>query len=449
MYNRDKIIDTMKEIYEDSKSIAPYVLVAQPRRDKSETPAQNLDGHIGLHVDFSGYSHGFVDISGEVVDVARNYLLETAIESGAKYLFFVGEDTVIPYDGFMKLHKTVEENPNTIAVGVYYIKLSNAMIMKKEQNWITIPNVDPGQLIDTWMCGMDAMLIPIEILKRMKEEEPELPFCCIGNNISEDIPFIGEDNFFIHRAHKMGIKVLCNTDVQCLHMDLATGKYTAHPDVNVKNYYTNIPIAEPLTMEDKEYIDKRWTSRLPKGSNNNYHNIINNMLSEGESVKFNIGCGRDILEGYFGIDKYTDAAHIKEDFLDADLPKNCAEEILASHVIEHIPQHRAPEFLEKCFETLKENGKLVIETPDMEELCKAFLDSNDQDRYMLTICMFGAAVTNNTPETLKNGAESPHLWCFYPKILKELLEQTGFNKIEILKPQGQHPGKNFRVEAIK
>lgn len=267
MYNRDKIINVMKEIYEDSKSIAPYVIIAQPRRDKLETPAQNLDGNVGLHVDFLGYSHGFIDVCGEVVDVARNYLIEAAIESGAKYLFFVGEDTVIPYDGFIKLHKTVEENPNTIAVGVYYIKLSNAMIMVKENNWINIPNVDPGQLIETWMCGMDAMLIPIELLKRMKEQDPELPFCCIGNNISEDIPFIGEDNFFIHRVHKMGIKVLCNTDVQCLHMDLSTGKYTAHPDIDVKNYFTNIPITEPLTMKDKEYIDKRWLSRLPKGNN--------------------------------------------------------------------------------------------------------------------------------------------------------------------------------------
>ncbi len=438
----------MKEIYEESKTIAPYVLVAQPRRDKSETPAQKLDGAIGLHVDFSGHSHGFVDISGEKVDVARNYLIECAIESRAKYLFFVGEDTVIPYDGFMKLHKTLEENPNTIAVGVYYIKLSNAMIMKKEQNWITIPNVDPGQLIDTWMCGMDAMLIPIDLLKQMKEQEPELPFCCIGNNIDENIPFIGEDNFFIHRAHKMGIKILCNTDVQCLHMDLASGKYTAHPDVDLRNYYTSIPIDKPLVMEDKEYIDKRWSDRLPKGSNH-IDNILEEMLKNNDTIKFNIGCGRDVLEGYLGIDKYTNNAHIKEDFLEANLPNNCAEEILASHVIEHIPQHRAPEFISKCFDTLKENGRLIIETPDLEGLCQAFLKANDEERYMLTIALFGAAITNPTPETLKKGSESPHLWGFYPKVLKELLENAGFKSVEVLPPQGEHPGKNFRIEATK
>lgn len=446
MYNKEKIIETMKEIYAESKSIAPYVLIAQPRRDKSETPAQKLNGSIGLHIDFSGYSHGFIDISGEKVDVARNYLLEAAIDSGAKYLFFVGEDTVIPYDGFMKLHKTVEENPDTIAVGVYYIKLSNAMIMVKEGDWINIPNVDPGQLLETWMCGMDAMLIPIELLKKMKNQDPDLPFCCIGNNVDENIAFIGEDNFFIHRAHKNGIKILCNTDVQCLHMDLASGKYTAHPSVDIRNYFTNIPIDCPLTMEDKEYIDNRWLNRLPKGSNDN---ILGKMIENNEPIKFNIGCGRDILEGYLGIDKYTNAAHIKEDFLETNIPENCAEEILASHFIEHIPQHRVPEFLSKCFGVLKENGKLILETPNLEELCKAFIDSDDDQRFLLTLCMFGAAITNPTPEVLKNGTESPHLWGFYPKIMTELLEKAGFNNIEILPPEGQHPGINFRVEATK
>jgi hypothetical protein len=115
----------------------------------------------------------------------------------------------------------------------------------------------------------------------MKEEEPQLPFCCIYNKPVEEVDvnnptnartpeihFIGEDNFFMHRVHSMGIPILCNTDVQCLHMDLATGKYTAHPDVNLHDYKTLIKPTEPLTEEDRDFIDKRWHDRLPKGSNN-------------------------------------------------------------------------------------------------------------------------------------------------------------------------------------
>lgn len=269
MYNKEKIMNLLEDIVNTSKDIAPYVVIAQPRRCKEEIPAQKFDGRPGMgeeHVDMHGFSHGFCNIYGEKVDVARNYLIEQVLESNAKYMFFIGEDTVVPYHAFKTLHKTLEENPNSIAVGVYYIKLGDAMIMVKENNWIVVPNVDQGQLFPVHMCGMDCMLIPVEVLKRMKEEEPELPFCCIANGIP-NIPFIGEDNFFIHRVHKMGIKILCNTNVQCLHMDISNGKYTAHPNINLKDYHTNIQITERLSEDDREYIDKRWHERIPQGSN--------------------------------------------------------------------------------------------------------------------------------------------------------------------------------------
>ena len=65
-----------------------------------------------------------------------------------------------------------EENPDAVITGVYYIKLSDAMIMVREKNWITIPNVDPGQLLEAWQTGMDIMMIPIKVLQEMKDEEP-------------------------------------------------------------------------------------------------------------------------------------------------------------------------------------------------------------------------------------------------------------------------------------
>jgi len=268
MYNKETIYQTLREIHEESKSIKPYVVIAQPRRDLNELPAQNFDGYQGLHIDLCGFSHGFINIGGEAVDVARNYLIEQALQSGAKYLLFVGEDTVLPYDGFMKLHETAEKNPDSMVVGVYYIKLSIPMIMIRTKDDFVIPaNVDPGQIYEAWQTGLDAALIPIKLLQNIYDSDPENPFCCIANNI-EDIPFIGEDNYFVHRWRKMGYKLLVNTDVQCLHMDLQTGKYTAHPSVDLNNYFTQIPITERLTMKDKKYIDERWTSRLPHLKNN-------------------------------------------------------------------------------------------------------------------------------------------------------------------------------------
>lgn len=454
MYSRDKIIDLMQEIYDESKSIAPYVLIAQPRRDLNETAAQNFDGYDGLHIDLMGFSHGFVHIGGEKVDVARNYLIEQALESGAKYLLFIGEDTVLPYNGFKVLHETAEANPDCVVTGVYYIKCSDAMIMVRNGDWITIPNVDPGQLIEAWQTGMDAMMIPISLLQKMKEEAPDLPFTCIGSQVEGPkgtIPFIGEDNFFVHRLHKRGTKLLVNTDVQCLHMDLATGMYTAHPSVDLKNYYTNIKPTRPLTLDDKNFIDRRWHDRLPEGTGakSGHKAVLAQMQEEGQSIRFNMGCGQDRIEGYMGVDMYGEAADIKQDIMKLDLPEGCADEVMASHVIEHIPQHRAPEVLGKWYATLKEGGKLALETPDLEALCRDFIDQDGVDKHTTAMCMFGAYVDHITSETQEKGALSPHLWGYTPKTLASLCETIGFKQIQILPVRGQHPGKNFRLEAVK
>jgi hypothetical protein len=268
MYNKEKLMKTLHEIKEEASTIAPYVIVAQPRRSKESPQAQTLNGHLGLHIDFSGFSRGYVESTDMAVDAARNYLIQCALDTeDAEYLFFVGDDTVSPWDAFKVLHKTSQENPDAVVVGVYYIKLSDAMIMVRNNNTVTVPNVDPGQIIEAWQTGMDCMLIPMRILRKMYEEDPDLPFCCIANNI-EGIPFVGEDNFFVHRLRKHGFRLLVNTDVQCLHMDVYTGKYTAHTDVDLDNYFTSIPITEKLTMKDKRRIDEIWAKSTEKVTEN-------------------------------------------------------------------------------------------------------------------------------------------------------------------------------------
>ena len=274
MYSKDKIFAVCDEIVDGSRDIKPYVVICQPRRDIEEVPAQSLDGH-SIHIDLCGYSHGFGNIGGEKVDSARNYLIEEAIKSEAKYLFFIGEDTVIPWDGFRQLHETAEKNPDAMVCGVYYIKLSSPMIMIKDGDYVVPANVDPGQVYEAWQTGLDAALIPIKLLKQMKESDPEIPMCCIAVNgqgwtpsdptlTPQKAPFIGEDNFFVHRWRKMGFRLLVNTDVQCLHMDLASGDYTAHPSIKKTDYMTNIPIRNPLTMENKKFLDERYVRPLGK-----------------------------------------------------------------------------------------------------------------------------------------------------------------------------------------
>lgn len=451
MYNRDKIIQTLRDIHEESKEIAPYVVFAQPRRTKKETPAQKIDGHSGLHIDVMGHSHGYVDIEGEKVDVARNYCIEAVLETDAKYLFFVGDDTVAPWYAFRELKKTCEENPNSIAVGVYYIKCSEAMIMVRQNNHVFVPDVSPGQVFEAWQTGMDCMLIPVDILRKMKAAEPDLPWCCIANGI-EDIPFVGEDNFFVHRIRKHGVKLLVNTNVQCLHMDLLTGKYTAHPWVedHKHHYYTNIKPTVPLTIDDKEYIDNRWINTLPEGTAAKPKFDLKKWIEEGKPVKFDMGCGQDAFEGYIRVDKNWPGVDIQIDVVEFTAPENCADEIQALHLIEHIPYFYVDGLLERWYKILKPGGKLVIEMPDCESLFEAFGSrTSEKERFWINMCVFGAAADYSGPEHYEKGTASPHLWGYWPDDMRQRLEKAGFTQIEELPVKGNHPGINFRMEATK
>lgn len=445
MYSKEKIYSILHEICEGSKDIKPYLIIAQPRRNLKETPAQEFNDYQVTHVDFTGYSRGFLNIGGEKVDVARNYLIEKIIEeSGAKYLLFVGEDTVLPYDAFSCLHKTAEENPDAMVVGVYYIKHSNPMIMVRKDDYIVPANVEPGQLFEAWMTGLDAALIPISLLRSMKEKDPDLPFCCIANKI-EDMPFIGEDNFFVYRWHKAGYKILVNTDVQCLHMDLLSGKYTAHPSVNLKNYYTQIPITTRLTIDDKEGTDKRWSDRIPKNDGSILKKIIE-LVGDGP-VKLNLGCGQYKMDGYVNVDKYDHRADLHMDISDLNFVENSVDEIIGIHIFEHLNPYKVSTYLSDWFKMLKPQGKLILEMPNIEDICKDFTNADKEKRKILTLCVYGAYDTLTEGKT--DNITSPHLWGWYPDLLKEILEQVGFKDVKILSPTSSHPGPNFRIEGVK
>ena len=78
------------------------------------------------------------------------------------------------------------------------------------------------------------------------------------------ITMIGEDAWFFNLARKCGIETIGDTGCHCLHMELATGKYTAHPDVKLTDYVTQIPITTPLTLEDRQRVSKDYNDRICK-----------------------------------------------------------------------------------------------------------------------------------------------------------------------------------------
>jgi len=230
----------------------------------------------------------------------------------------------------------------------------------------------------------------------------------------------------------------------CVKAQLAGYKQVVVPDSNVTMTWTNcgkFPIYHKGegTFTNEEFPE--YSLRIIKD------NGFKNMMRYNKHIKLNLGSGGVDVPGYISVDKYDTRAQVLMDVFDMDMPENSVEEILASHLFEHVNPYKAVELLKKWRTILKPGGKLIMELPNIEELCKDFVTASKDERYGILNCFF--CPVNTTASGTVGDITSPHLWGWYPEIMAEHLTWAGFQDIIFLPEQIPHPLKNFRVEAKK
>lgn len=94
-------------------------------------------------------------------------------------------------------------------------------------------------------------------------------------------------------------------------------------------------------------------------------------------VRLNLGCGDIYKEGFINIDQYNPKADSKVDLSVFPYPfeKDYADEIVMSHVIEHISWQSTTLVLSELYRILVPNGKLSLSYPDFELCAKSFLEN--------------------------------------------------------------------------
>lgn len=165
-------------------------------------------------------------------------------------------------------------------------------------------------------------------------------------------------------------------------------------------------------------------------------------------IKLNLGCGDDILPGWINIDYYNDAAQVKMPVEKLEYPDNYADEILAAHIIEHFNFDKCMDILREWNRVLKPGGLISIETPDMMEICKGFVEGPENYRVYLYSHFF--AVSADIPGQI-------HRFLFTEWQLRGSMETCGFKNIRRVAPNSSYSRitdpalhKNFlRVEATK
>ena len=104
---------------------------------------------------------------------------------------------------------------------------------------------------------------------------------------------------------------------------------------------------------------------------------------------------------------------------------NSIDEIYASHVVEHVNQNDIENTLKGIYRVLGKNGKIYISVPDMDVLCKIFIDPNSSldMRWHAMRMMFGG----------QTDEYDFHYFGWNFLFLNGYLNKVGFKRIEKVK----------------
>lgn len=195
------------------------------------------------------YNSVFQIIKGQPIDVARNSICRYALDSGAKYVFFLGDDVIVPGYTLRQLIYRMEQDPQLGVVGgVYCAKCDPpAPLVFRGNGKGSYWDWKIGEYFEVSGMGMDCTLIRTEILKDLPEpwfKTVESDQFLDGINNAESWT---EDLYFFNQLEKTVWTAFIDSYVMCHHFDIYTEKvYYLPPD--------SLPMRRRVTTKNKSCL---------------------------------------------------------------------------------------------------------------------------------------------------------------------------------------------------
>jgi len=155
-------------------------------------------------------------------------------------------------------------------------------------------------------------------------------------------------------------------------------------------------------------------------------------------MKINIGCGKDIRNGYINIDSRNnlDECVVVGDVENLPFESGTIDEILALDIYEHISHLRSLAMLQHWFDILKPAGKLILRSPSLDVIIEKYYktaNTVDKIKRVIEIIFGGQEYSGNS-----------HFTICHPIIMKDYLTKCGFINISI-----GYINQNMTIECYK
>ena len=210
---------------------------------------------------------------------------------------------------------------------------------------------------------------------------------------------------------------------------------------------TNSALAYRIKWSILYRVRKRWI----------YRYFLFNFLLKKKNYNLHIGCGHDYLDDFLNIDASKEAkADIYMDM--RDLNKYCISGsvnlIKMIHVLSYLRYWEAIDFLTVCYQLLKEDGKIIIEIPDIHKLSHEIVNIRSIEK-LTDIKMYFECLRAIYAFNMKQIEQKKHFTTYafgWSAIhLEYELKKIGFKSVNILTPicHDKLPWRDFRIEAKK
>lgn len=293
-----------------------------------------------------------ITVENKPIAEARNQIMAQAIAQNCDYVFFLADDVIPPGDALLRLLQRMLDDPTLhLATGVYWSKgfPSYPYIWRGMQRG---PYLDwkAGEWFPIDFAGCDCLLVRLSPeIKALGPEwfgtewvwEPDQP--------EPDRAHATEDFFFYTKTRRAGLRLWCDSSVQCLHEDRQSGI--------LFGLTTDMPQAGGLVRALPEPADGQVVQIAEIGA--------------GRATPFFGAYGTCAVTRFDGDE--TIAPDVRCDLRHLPVPDESFDVVHARHVLEHFGRAEAPTVLAEWLRILRVGGELRLSVPNTLQAMKEII----------------------------------------------------------------------------